>query len=423
MQIWRSAFLAKTTLFFFVAMLLFNPGYAQQAGPIQAGPAVLPAQHKLPVMVVSDAEAQRLVGQYKGRGYVVREGTLAQLDEMTMRAEPEAQEAEEAEEKAIKEKTNEEECAKPPRKDKRGNQLDGPAVEQSTEEPSAKELSSKGKSTAQTDAEQGADAWVAKDKKCEPEKTSAADTQQIPQGDAPAPTDLPEPEPVPAPEYPPAVEVHSGVGLQVDLSGGSGGGSNRDFAKVFFIFAGFVVVAAFVVYAGKYISDIVSGKDKQMWRELVFKSTFLSTQAGRHGQLTGVRLATGFVSDELIQLALVGELGSADLNLVLNENTDPTPLDIAATYWMLGASARLHLSTKLVNASYLYLDFMGGTTTNSATDIIGAARLGASFGLNDYWRLGASLGAQYIGLDEGQGFNNDGENYWLTYGVEIGAQF
>lgn len=412
MQLWRSAFLANTTLFFFVAMLLFNPVYAQQAGPIPVGPSVLSAQNKLPVMVVSNAEVQRLVGQYEERGYMVREGTLAQLDELTTVAEPEAQEAAVNKEQADEEKTNEEECAKPPRKDQTSDQPDDPAVEKPTEE----------QPTAPDDSEKESGNPSEKDKNCESEKISEDVTQPEPQNDEPAPAVFPEPEPVPPPVYPPAAEVHGGVGLQVNVSGGSGG-SNRDFAKVFFIFAGFVVVAAFVVYAGKYISDIVSGKDKKMWRELVFKSTFLSTEAGRRGQLTGVRLATGFVSGELIQLALVGEVGSADLNLVLNENTDPTPLDIAATYWMLGASARLHLSNKLVNASYLYLDFMGGSTTHKATDIIGAARFGASFGLNDYWRLGASLGAQYIGLDEGQGFNNDGENYWLTYGVEVGAQF
>ena len=134
-------------------------------------------------------------------------------------------------------------------------------------------------------------------------------------------------------------------------------------------------------------------------------------------------MATGFVSNELIQLALVGELGNAKLNLLLNTDTVPAVLDFSATYWMLGASARLHLTDAMKNASYLFLDLLGGGTNRSATELIGAARFGVSFGIDDHWRLGASLGAQYIGLDEDQGFRNDGSNYWTTIGVELGARF
>ncbi len=406
MQLWRNAFLVKTTLFFFAVMLLLNPVYAQQwplvnLDPANVGSTISPEQNELPVMVVSEEESQQLIREFETRGYVVQAGTLAQLDEVVEAANQKA---------TVAAAGNDHDTKKECEKVSAENESQDGAVGQDGEKSTTKAVSVKASGTQKVE-----------DSKCESEKTTADVSPQNSQDDDSI--DLPAPTPAPVPEPYPEADVHTSVGLQVNMSGGSSGGSHHDFAKVFFIFAGIAVVAAFVVYAGKYISDIANGKKMKMWRELVFNSTFLSTKPGRYGQFIGARLATGFVSDELIQLALVGELGNANLKLILNENSDSTPLDLSATYWMLGASARLHLSDKLVNASYLYLEFMGGSTSNGATDLIGAARLGASFGLNDYWRLGASLGAQYIGLNKGQGFNNDGENYWVTYGVEVGAQF
>jgi hypothetical protein len=409
MNLWRNAYLIKTILFFFSAML-FNPVYGQQGASVNLGSTsasaeTLVGQSNLPVTYVSATEAQQFVRQLEGKGYVVREGTLAQLDELTKTADQETQEADQ-ETDDVEEKAINNECEEKTHKNNTDDQLDEQAVTKPKDQVDSKPGTTESKEPA-----------TLKDKKCKAEKTAE---DEVPQGNVEPDV---APEPIPPHEYHPEPEVRGSVGLHLNASGGSGSGSNRDFAKVFFIFVGFVVVAAFVVYVGKYIADMAAGKDKKLWRELIFNSTFLSTKSGRSGQFMGAKLATGFVSDELIQLALVGEVGSTSLDLVLNENANLVPLNFSATYWMLGATARLHLSAALKNASYLYLEFMGGTTTNSATDIIGAARMGANFGFNNNWRLGASLGAQYIGLNKDQGFANDGKNYWITYGVEIGARF
>jgi hypothetical protein len=436
MQLWRNAFLVKTTLLFFTFMLLCNPVYAQQDIPLATGAAsisvALPTdQNRLPVIYLSEEEAQQFTWQLESKGYAVREGTLAQLEQMTteseLQDEQEGQEERQEGQQKNASKKKQADCETEKSEEQAGQPTF--AESENHNDVVADENLQVEKKTTKEDCEP-AQPIPAGTTTTENEQQGAQMENTIPPADFPdedfPDEDFPvEAEPVPPADYPPPpppADVHAHVGVQANVSY-SGGGNNSDLAKVFFIFAGVVVVAAFVVYAGKYIADIVSGKETRLWREVVFRSTFLSTKAGRHGEFYGARLATGFVSNELIQLALVGELGKTDLDLVLNEYTEPTPLNFSASYWMLGASARLHLTDAMVNASYLFLDFMGGSTSRSATDLIGAARFGVSFGLDDHWRLGASMGAQYIGLDEDQGFRNDGSNYWTTLGVELGARF
>ena len=383
MDVWRKAGLAKITLFFFLVMLAFHPAYAQPGVTDNSGLLTSLANSGLPVVYLSEAQAQQMMSELQAQGYAIREGNMAQLEQV---AEATAVEVQAPTSNGTKP------CLQDKAADKKKSTEAGDCAE--GQEPGENEQLQDQLNEELMSAEPAAPA--------EP----VAPTGQHPDSEPPAPH----------------VESHVSVGVQGNLSY-SGGGGNHDFAKVFFIFAGIVMVAAFVVYAGKYIKDMVAGKEQTLWWELVSNSTFLDTRVGRHGEFFGAKLATGFVSDELIQLALVGEVGKTNLDLVLNEYSNPTPLNFSASYWMLGAAARLHLTDALVNASYLYLEMLGGGTSNSATDAIGAARFGVSFGINDHWRLGASLGAQYIGLDERQGFVNDGDNYWLTYGIELGARF
>lgn len=216
------------------------------------------------------------------------------------------------------------------------------------------------------------------------------------------------------------VQVHTGV--YADISH-STGGSNSDAAKILFIFVGLVFVAAFVIYAGKYITDMLRGDEQKYWWEFVFDGKFLDTDPGEHGKFTGIKISTGPVSSELLQLALILEFGNADLDLIMNKPENPQPLELTATYWMLGGTIRLHLSDKLVNPSYMYIELLGGSTSNSDTDLIGMAKGGFNFGIEKNMRLGFSIGSQYIGLNEDKGFTNDGDNFWFSYGLELGVRF
>ena len=425
MCFWRNRFWVKMTLFFFTLMLLYQPAYAGEELPDVFVTSFQYIQNNPPVAYVSEAQAQQLARDYQRMGYVVKQGTLAQLDQLMLASNKGS--TAELDNKNIHtgEGENAEtspECEKPgkpvlrdgkPLDDSKKNdkQKDNGKISHQNQNCNPGNSSSGNpqanpqpisQSNSQSDQQQQS-------------SHDDVETQSVP-GSASEPIPEPMPEPLPQ-SYP-----QTSVGVHADLSYGASG-SNSDLAKVFFILAGVVVVGVFVVFAGKYIADLVQGKEHDLWWEFIFNSTFLDTDSGEHGRFYGVKIATGFVSSDLFQVALVGEIGNTDLELVLNEYPNPVELDLSGKYWMLGATARLHLTDKLVNASYLYLDFMGGSTDHRETDVIGAARLGASFGINDYVRLGASFGAQYIGLDEDQGFVNDGDNYWLTFGVEMGVRF
>jgi len=399
--------LIKLTLFFFVSMVSYNPALAQQQLPknLHTGKTI----YGVPVTYVTQQQAEQIILDAQSRGYSVEEGTLQQLAELELSKPVEEPTAEKMDEKKQKPP-----CDEKISKDKTEtlNKKDTPIPVDSPEAAKDKQLGEK-ECKDKSDKENK--------KAVSSEEQPAGMEVQFPEPQA-VPAPVPPPEPLPPPQ-PPQPTVQTNIGIQADIGYGHSGGRG-DSGKVFFILAGIMVIAAFIVYAGKYIADLASGKDYKVWWEFIFSNTYLSTSSGQHGRLNGLKIATGFVSSDLIQVALVGEVGNTDIDLILDEDSlSPVPLNYTATYWMLGATARLHLSDKLVNASYLYLDFMGGKTSQGSADTIGMARLGASFGINDYLRLGGSIGAHYIGLDEDQGFANHGDNYWTTIGFEMGVKF
>lgn len=362
------------TLVFFLFTTLSSPVLAQSA-VFSASNKSNNTSDRIPITYVTEHQVEWIIEAASRQGYQIKEGTWQLLAELQQQSN---------QDQAIKhDKVEDCQPAKKNNKDK----------------------------------EQKAD------KKKLNECVEETQQQKLNQLVPPVPTEEPiPPQPVPPPVAQPQVQTN--VGIYADVSYGSGRGGHSDAGKVFFIVAGIMVIAAFIVYAGKYISDLASGKDYDVWWEFIFTNTNLSTRSGQHGYLNGLKIATGYISSDLIQIALVGEIGKTDIELVLDDNSvNPMPLDFSASYWLLGATARLHLTDKLINASYLYLEFMGGKTDHGSTDTIGMARLGASFGISDNFRLGASLGAFYLGLDEDQGFANDGDNYWSTFGIELGARF
>jgi len=424
MHYFRNRRLIKTTLFFFVSMLLYQPAFAGQSFVAKPQNSNQLTRTGLPIAYVSEEQARQLAQEFQRKGFTIKQGSLAQLNQILLAENDQSQnnpETRQTKTDKVKNQEKDQDCLK----DKESKQTSARRSEADSD--SDNKQRNKHKTT------------TAKSQDCKKGKKPAGKTQatakeadspdeQEPASDKPMPVTMPRPVPPPKPETKPEPEpapqttVQPGIGVDVDILHDSGGGSG-DSAKIFFIITGIFVVAAFIVYTGKYIVDIVQGKHHDLWWEVFFNSTIMDTKVGQHGHFNAAKIATGFVSSDLIQVALVGEVGNADLNLVFNENTTPVILDFTASYWMLGATARLHLSNSLVNASYLYLDFMGGKTNHSETDTIGAARFGASFGINNHLRLGISLGAQYIGLNNNQGFVSNSDKYWYTYGVEMGVQF
>lgn len=229
----------------------------------------------------------------------------------------------------------------------------------------------------------------------------------------------------------PAPTSGNGVG-NVDLNvghahGGGGGGGGGDAAAVLFVLIGVVVVAVFVIYTLKYLVDIANGKEYDYWWDLGAQQTYLITDKSEHGALTSAKLASGYIADHRAYIGLVGELGYMDIDLNVSKQDSPARLNFSGAYWMLGAAARFALFDNVKdgqsNPSVFFMEFMSGLTEDAATDVIGSAKLGFNFGEFDHLRIGIHAGAQYIGLNKEQGFINNSNNYWFTYGLELGYRF
>jgi hypothetical protein len=400
--------LVKITLEFFVTMVIYNPVYAAQISPyVQQGTL---SNTRIPVSQVTQEQADEIIREAHRRGYRVQEATMQQLAELKQTDKKLEQKAQQSDKKDTKAKKQP--CSKSNTDDQ------AKAQEAAKENRTKEEQVNKG-----LDQKKEEDCIKEEENKNKQKSSETGEPMAVPfPNPQPAPAPVPQPAPPPPPPPPAQPTVQTNIGVEANVGYSDGGGSG-DSGKVFFIIAGVVVIAAFVIYAGKYIVDIATGKDVKLWWEFLFSNTYLDTRSGQHGWLNGLKIATGFVSSDLIQVALVGELGKTSVDVILDENSAPVPLDYTATYWMVGASARLHLTDKLVNASYLFLDFMGGKTSQGSADTIGMARLGASFGINNNTRLGVNIGAHYIGLKENQGFVNHGDNYWTTLGFEMGVRF
>lgn len=398
--------LVMFTLVFFVTMVIYNPAYAAQTPSyLQQG---IFSNARIPVSQVTQEQADEIIREAYRRGYRVQEATMRQLAELEQTDQELEQKAQQSEKKDTKD--NKQPC----NESNTGNEGKEPeaAKENLTkDEQVKKEQGEQKEQDCKKEAEN-------KQKELESEKPMAVTFPHPPPASEPVPQQAPVPTPPPPIE--PTVQANINIGANVNYSQGGGGG---DSGKVFFILAGIMVIAAFIIYTGKYIADLASGKEVKLWWEFIFSNTTLDTRQGQHGWLNGLKIATGFISSDVIQVALVGELGKTSIDVILDENSSPVPLDYTATYWMVGASARLHVTERLVNPSYLYLDFMGGKTSKGSADTIGMARLGASFGINNNARLGVNIGTHYIGLNENQGFANHGDNYWTTLGFEMGVSF
>ncbi len=204
-------------------------------------------------------------------------------------------------------------------------------------------------------------------------------------------------------------------------------GKGGEIAAVLFVFIGVVVVAVLVVYAVKYILDVLTNGDHDYWWDLTLQQDSLSTSHGEHGDFFAGKLASGYIANSILYIGLVGELGYMDIKLKVERTSGDDILDLAGAYWLLGGALRLgnfaEVREGASGANYFFMEVMGGTSEFSETDIIGSAKLGFNYEPAQRLRLGVHVGARYIGLNEKAGFVNGDNSYWLTYGVDAGWRF
>lgn len=230
----------------------------------------------------------------------------------------------------------------------------------------------------------------------------------------------------PAPRATGSVSIHQG--FQLPNIGGGGGGKG-DAAAVMLIIIGVVVIAALFIYAGKWLVDMLSNDEDYYayWWDIGTQFMVLDTEANQHGNFTGLKFSGGFIANRLAHFGLAVEVGRMDLDLLYNRNSIPQRVNLEGTYWLLGPTVRWLLGNvdteQAINNSYFHLQLLGGGSDRNEVDKMALARVGFNTGIGRHLRLGLHYGAFYLGLDQDQGFANDGDNYWNMYGMEIGYQF
>jgi len=368
MEIFRCGKLVNLTLFFFIWMLLFPSAYADQSGPANQsvpvtfdyGQAPISMSPQTNVYYVTPEEARRLEDSLRQQGYEVKRGTPEQLMRL------------------------------------RNGDLNNRDYKRLVQ-------SDPGEQIVETDAKKKRE----KQKQEQEQAKKRKNGSQAPSGGGSG-----------------NVNVNVSHGGSGGFGGGGGGG---DAAAVLFVLVGVFVAAVFVIYTIKYLVDIASGKEYDYWWDLGAQKTYLITHKGEHGEFTSAKLASGYIADKRAYIGLVGELGYMDINLDVSKNDAPVRLNLEGYYWMLGAAARFVLFDSVrdgvSNPSFFFMEFMGGLTEHAATETIGSAKLGLNFGEFDHFRIGLHAGAQYIGLNKKQGFVHNSDNYWFTYGFELGYRF
>ena len=219
--------------------------------------------------------------------------------------------------------------------------------------------------------------------------------------------------------------------IDVDISGSCTGDlpdlGDSDLAVVLFVLIGVFVVAALIVYAGKFIYDVATNAGKYTyWWEL---GPNLSVIENDHkhgfkedGILAGLRIATGF-TDRDVQVGLTGEFGMMDFNLYYEDKKGL--LELEGFYGMVGPSIRFLFNKDMddSNSSFLFLEILAGTSEHGEAGVLSTARIGVNWGIKDHGRIGLHFGTLYFDLKETESIIHEEDNFRLMGGMEIGYRF
>ncbi len=228
-------------------------------------------------------------------------------------------------------------------------------------------------------------------------------------------------------------------GYFVGLFGGSGKGDsknkkesevNNDAAKLIFVFAGVIVVGAFIFYGGKALYDlIVNPDDQKVFHEVGLRYSYSGEtwQGGgpslyRNSNLIGLRYATGLDQGGW-SLGLAAEGGYIDLNLYDPAGSSPT-YDFHGGYFLFGPLVRFG-----ENDPYSFtVEFLNGSSNQLSIGWIHKSRLTLQRRLGPSpFIAGAHLGAVFYDLNFADGliqrsgdFNRD---LSMIYGLDMSWEF
>lgn len=194
-------------------------------------------------------------------------------------------------------------------------------------------------------------------------------------------------------------------------------GMDRESAAVVFVIIGAVVVVVWSLYAFKYAYDLAAGVEPcGRWSEWSIASSTISGDASDRARFNGVRAMGGF-REGYTDFGLSAEVGQAAMEL---KETDS--LKLRGTYWFVGPVLRWRLSADR-NPNFFQMEFLGGSTTNRETGLLGEAKAALSFGVGNNARWGLSVGAMNINLKDNQGIISARSKYYYLFGLETGFRF
>lgn len=229
-------------------------------------------------------------------------------------------------------------------------------------------------------------------------------------------------------------EAHINIDITPHGSGGDGGGGHG--AEVLLIVIAFVVVAIFVVYAGKAIYELAtSNKEYRYWMDIGWIYTVYNEEGNNpyshhSGSMSGVKIAAGFHDGGEVQVGVAVEVGSFNFGLdgkaeeesdflSLGSNEKVNWIEYGGSYAMAGLHVRL--STKPEKGFY-YLELLSGKSSHESVNTLSVGRIGGNFFFGQVG-LGLNLGALYMGLNDTDGIIQNVDNYEYIVGYEVRYRF
>ncbi|MBW8888975.1 MAG: hypothetical protein JF616_14570 [Fibrobacteres bacterium] len=221
--------------------------------------------------------------------------------------------------------------------------------------------------------------------------------------------------------------------LFVDLHNGgsrSGGLDAHDWAVLFFVVIGFVVVGAFIIYGVETLAEIALNQDHYpLFQEAGLRLSYsgeawqdgVGTDLYRDAYLAGLRYAIGFDRPGAdVGLALEG--GYIDIHLRPAEGPG-NAFDFRGAYFVAGPILRFGS----FDPACFSLEFLNGTSNHPSIGWISKARMSLQFRMGRHQAIGADLGAVFYDLAFLDGLawrhGNLNRDLSLIGGLDFGWEF
>lgn len=202
--------------------------------------------------------------------------------------------------------------------------------------------------------------------------------------------------------------------------GGAQAGGSAAGAILLFVGSAFVTAVP-VFYSLKYLLESFSIIGDKGWVRTSLSSTFVyneskdsggSVVSRSRGTMSGLRVSTG-AENQLLGFSFEG--GYFDINF--QQSFVGVFGDKTGAYGMIGP----RLNSKNGN---LYLEVLGGTTSNDAIPVIAEARTGFQIPLGDNLEVGFDIGTIYFSLQQDEFFQaRNISNFNYAGGVNMGFKF